>query len=260
MKKVFVCKDSIMGILSAIYDAWKGFRNDDVGIELQDRMEHQLFCDYIEVTEDGRKAAAAERMIKKNLGQQAYWHIYHALLSEDSMKADAVFHTLREARRIPDSKKVMDHLTSPAVEKVFRLSRNVGNEAHFHTEIIRFRELENGVLFSEISPKNRILTCIGEHFTDRFPLENWIIYDKTHQEFLIHRERNNWILLSGEEINWEAADIISENEMEYARLWKGFFNAIAIKERINPSCQRNHLPIRYRGDMIEFEKNPVVRR
>lgn len=47
-----------------------------------------------------------------------------------------------------------------------------------YEEFIRFRELENGILFSEITPKAQILTCVADHFEDRFPLENWIIYDK----------------------------------------------------------------------------------
>lgn len=252
MKKVFVCEDNITGMLSAVYDAWKGYRDADVGIELREKLEHRLFCDYIEVIEDRRKAAAVERMIIKNLGHNTYWHIYHALLSEDVTKADAVIHVLQEARKIPNSKRIMEHLTNPFVEKVFELSRNVGNEAHLHIEFIRFRELANGVLFSEITPKSRILTCIGDHFANRFPLENWMVYDKTHKEFLVHRVQNDWVLVSGEEINWEAADRISERELEYSRLWKGFFQAISIKERENPVCQRTHLPIRYRHDMTEF--------
>ena len=43
---------------------------------------------------------------------------------------------------------------------------------------------ENGILFSEITPKAQILTCVADHFEDRFPLENWIIYDKTHKYVL----------------------------------------------------------------------------
>ena len=30
---------------------------------------------------------------------------------------------------------------------------------------------ENGILFSEITPKAQILTCVADHFEDRFPLE-----------------------------------------------------------------------------------------
>ena len=42
-------------------------------------------------------------------------------------------------------------------------------------------------------------------------------------------------------------------EEEYARLWTGFCQTIAIESRINPRCQRQNLPYRYREDMVEFQ-------
>src|SRR5699024_11655549 len=118
-------------------------------------------------------------MIKKYLGYNAYWDIYHALLSDDEEKGTAVFKSMQESRRIGDSRKIMDHLGNPDVAKVFALSRSVSNEAHLYEEVIRFRELKNGILFSEIAPKSQILTCVADHFSDRFSLDNWMIYDKT---------------------------------------------------------------------------------
>lgn len=253
MKKVYVCDDNITSIYSAIYDAWKESRDAEAGIELRGQINQQLFCEYVEVTAEERKSVVVERLIQKNLGYNAYWDIYHALLSADAQKADAVFRVMQEARFLKDSKKIMEHLTNEAVAKVFQLSRKVGNEAHLFIEFIRFRELYSGVLFSEITPESRVLTCIGDHFADRFPLENWMIYDKTHKEFLVHRERTQWVIVAGEELNREMAGKVSDAEKEYQRLWKGFFHSIAIKERTNPICQRSHLPIHFRKDMTEFE-------
>jgi probable DNA metabolism protein len=42
-------------------------------------------------------------------------------------------------------------------------------------------------------------------------------------------------------------------EENWAKLWKTFFTAIAIEERKNPNCQRNHLPLRFRDLMTEFQ-------
>lgn len=159
---------------------------------------------------------------------------------------------MQEARKIQDSRRIMDHLGNPDVAKVFQLSRSVSNEAHLYQEFIRFRELEGGLLFSEISPKAQVLTCIAEHFADRFPLENWMIYDKTHQVFLVHREREKWRLVWGQELDKQAAARISKEEKEYEILWKGFFDSIAIQERKNDRLQKTHLPLRYRAEMTEF--------
>lgn len=252
MKQVYVCHDTIIGIFSAIYDAWRESRDSEAGIALRGFVTPQLFCEYREVEETEKKSIAVERLIQKNLGYNSYWDIYHALLSDDGEKADAVFHTMQAARTVGDSKKIMEHLSNPHVAKVFELSRRVGNEAHLFMEFIRFRELENGVLFSEITPKNQVLTCVADHFSDRFPLENWMIYDKTHKVFLIHRAKTHWFLVEGEELDTEASLRISSAEGEFERLWKGFCESISITERENPICQRNHLPLRFRGDMTEF--------
>lgn len=253
MKEIYICNDTITGMFSAIHDAWKVSRDKDAGIALRGAMVPQLFCEYTEITESEKKSIAVERLIKKNLGYNAYWDIYHALLADDPAKADAVYHTMCEARNITDSTKIMDHLSNHSVAKVFELSRRVANEAHLFTEFIRFRELENGVLFSEITPKGQVLTCIGDHFTNRFPLENWMIFDKTHEEFLVHPAHRNWLIIKGEVLDKEQAGAVSQKELEYERLWKGFCTSISIKERENPTLQRNHLPLHFRGDMTEFQ-------
>jgi len=159
-----------------------------------------------------------------------------------------------EARNIPDSRKIMDHLSHPKVRRVFEISRKVSNEALYYREIVRFKELENGILFSEIEPRAQILSCLGDHFSNRMPLENWMIYDKTHRMFLVHEKQKKWILVLNEEIDIYAIKKSSAREVLYAKLWKGFFESISIKERESYERQRQHLPLRYRDYVTEFQK------
>ena len=185
MKQIFVCNDTITGIFSAIYDAWKiVLSSGETGIALKGMMNQELFCEYTESVESEKKAIAVENMIKKNLGMEVYRNIYYAILAEDAKKANAVLGMMQEARRIHDKRKIMEHLSHKQVRKVFCFQ-----------EFIRFSELESGVLFSKIAPKNQVLTCIADHFANRLPLENWMIYDETHQMFLIHRKQQNWFLV-----------------------------------------------------------------
>lgn len=254
MKTIYVCGDSITGLFSGIYDAWKeGKTEDECGIAFLGSVEAELFCDYVEVEEKEHKAAAVEKLIRRHLGQKSYWDIYHAALSEDKEKGNAILGTMLAARKIPDSTRIMEHLGHPKVEKVFELSRSVGGEAHNYKGFLRFRELENGVLYAEITPKNQVLTCIAPHFSDRLPLENWMIYDKTHRMFVVHEAKKKWVLVWDEGVDLSISDRISEKEKEYANLWKSFCKTIAIKERTNPRCQLQHLPLRYRPDMVEWD-------
>ena len=189
-----MCTDTITGLYSAIHDAWKEKRDSEAEIEITDSGQRQLFCEYKVVEESRDKALRLERMIKRYLGYNAYWDIYLALLSDDPEKGTAVFRAMQESRRISNSRKIMEHLGNSDVARVFAMSRQVSNEAHMYEEVIRFRELENGVLFSEIAPKSQVLTCIADHFADRFPLENWMIYDKTHECFSFTDNKRSGLL------------------------------------------------------------------
>lgn len=256
MRTIYICTDSVTGIYSGIYDAWKQAvvnRQEGCGIALKGQVEQELFCEYTEVEEDLKKAAAVDRLIRKNMGEKARRDLYYALLTEDPEKGNAVLGTMFAARSLPDSRKIMEHLSHPMVEKVFELSRAAGGEAHNYKGFLRFRELENGVLYAAIRPKAQVLPCLAPHFADRLPKENWMIHDRHHGQFTVHEAGKKWVLLQQDpEEKLEIRFQVSDAERQYARLWKGFCRAITIEERRNPACQLQHLPLRYRSEMTEF--------
>ena len=139
------------------------------------------------------------------------------------------------------------------MRRVFELARFTANEAHYHVEFLRFKELENGILYAEIGPKNNILTFIMPHFADRLPLENFVIYDEIRNIYAMHPARGEWYLVYGEEGIRQAEHHFSEGEKKYSELFYSFFHTIAIKERNNYGLQRNMLPLRYREYMTEFQ-------
>lgn len=253
MKTIYVCSDTITGIFSAVYDAWRQEKSEEeCKIAVRGILEQELFCEYEEVEETQKKAQAVEVLIKKHLGRKAYWDIYHAALSEAPEKGTVILGTMLAAKALPDSTRIMEHLSHKKVERVFELSRSVGGEAHSYKGFLRFRELVNGVLYSEIAPKNQILTCLAPHFADRLPLENWMIYDRTHGVFVVHEAEKKWVLVLDEGFDRSMSQNVSFKEPEYARLWKSFCRTIAIESRKNSACQLQHLPLRYRKDMLEF--------
>lgn len=147
----------------------------------------------------------------------------------------------------------MGHLTAPFMQTMMELEQNTKNEAHFWVELLRFEELENGVLFGRINPKNKILPYLAEHFADRFSGENWVIADTVHKTVLIHRKNEGCVFASMDEVDFDALVLqYSEEEEDLQNLWKLFVETIAIKERVNKDLQRQMLPLRYRKYMKEF--------
>ena len=262
MRTIYVCEDSLTGIFSGIYEVWKRkMTAEEAGLEVGDSFERRLFCEYIFCKAEERKALAVIRMIQKNLGVDVYEKISYALLSADRRKADMVFRAMLEAKKLSRKDRLMEHLGNEAVRAVFGMYRQVANEAHHYKGFVRFRELKNKTLFAKIEPKHAVLPCIAEHFADRFPQENWIIYDKTHEVFLIHEKGKRYYFLqqymcmkgdsgSAQKI----AGGFSEEEMDYETLWKGFVQSISVAERENRALQNQNLPLRFRTNLVEFSK------
>ena len=262
MRTIYVCEDSLTGIFSGIYEVWKRkMTAEEAGLEVGDSFERRLFCEYIFCKAEERKALAVIRMIQKNLGADVYEKISYALLSADRRKAEMVFRAMLEAKKLSRKDRLMEHLGNEAVRAVFGMYRQVANEAHHYKGFVRFRELKNKTLFAKIEPKHAVLPCIAEHFADRFPQENWVIYDKTHEVFLIHEKGKRYYFLqqymcmkgdsgSAQKI----AGGFSEEEMDYETLWKGFVQSISVAERENRALQNQNLPLRFRTNLVEFSK------
>lgn len=262
MRTIYVCEDSLTGIFSGIYEVWKRkMTAEEAGLEVGDSFERRLFCEYIFCKAEERKALAVIRMIQKNLGADVYEKISYALLSADRRKAEMVFRAMLEAKKLSRKDLLMEHLGNEAVRAVFGMYRQVANEAHHYKGFVRFRELKNKTLFAKIEPKHAVLPCIAEHFADRFPQENWVIYDKTHEVFLIHEKGKRYYFLqqymcmkgdSGSAQN--IAGGFSEEEMDYEALWKEFVQSISVAERENRALQNQNLPLRFRTNLVEFSK------
>lgn len=262
MRIIYVCEDSLTGIFSGIYEVWKRkMTAEEAGLEVGDSFERRLFCEYIFCKAEERKALAVIRMIQKNLGADVYEKISYALLSADRRKAEMVFRAMLEAKKLSRKDRLMEHLGNEAVRAVFGMYRQVANEAHHYKGFVRFRELKNKTLFAKIEPKHAVLPCIAEHFADRFPQENWVIYDKTHEVFLIHEKGKRYYFLqqymcmkgdSGSAQNITGG--FSEEEMDYEALWKEFVQSISVAERENRALQNQNLPLRFRTDLVEFSK------
>ncbi|MCI9068002.1 MAG: DNA metabolism protein [Lachnospiraceae bacterium] len=249
--KIFLCEDSLEGIFTGIYDAWaRDPGHGHVRLSLKDQYEPELFAEYEEIEPDDGKSEKVARSIQRKISGEAFRVVCRAAFSVRAFRADAIYRFLIEGFRY--GSVVLRRLQNPAVAEVFALSRKVANEAHQYLEFIRFEQLANGVLFAAISPKSRVSTLVAPHFADRFPGENWVIYDDVREEAAIHGAGEDWITAK---IPKDQADAFLEaygSSDHYEDLWKTFFHSIGIRERENPNCQRNFLPVWYRKHMTEF--------
>ena len=255
MKRIYLCDNSIDGIFTAIYLAWSS-RYGHANIKIEEKSEGskysniELFAEYEAVDTDYELAAKVSKSIKEKISVEAFEMACRVALSDYNGKADLIYRFLILGFSVGSS--IINHISNEVVNRVFRVDKNVNNEAHHLLGFLRFSEKEDGLLTSVIHPKNNVITIITPHFADRLPGEKFLIYDENRKIATFHIPGNSWILAQVPEFEQSKLEEITINEDEYRDLWKVFFNHIAIKERINPKLQRNNLPIRFRGDMTEF--------
>ncbi|MEY8351865.1 TIGR03915 family putative DNA repair protein [Lachnospiraceae bacterium 54-53] len=252
MKTVYLCENSVEGILSGIYAAGtggKGHANVKLGLmENEDTME--LFCQYIEVPADVRQAEKVEQAIRKKISEEAFRAVYKAALSREPDRVDKIYRFLIYGFRTGPS--VVHMLQVQEVYDIFRMCRYIDNETHLLTGFVRFAEMEKGLLVSRIGPENDVLVLLAPHFSDRLSGENWVLYDENRKKAVLHPAFRPWFLADLVTSEWEERLHKASEEDEYQQLFKCFRRSISIKERTNPVCQRNHMPLRYRPYMPEF--------
>lgn len=254
---IYRCEDTLESIFTAIYNVYEDkHSNDEVLLALDD--EPRLFAVSLEVVADGVKVEKVVRTIRRQFGETDYRSLCLALASPDEEKAQAVYKTVAGGL-VTKCKEghLFDNLADDSVNKAFKLARSADREYCHLRGFVRFEELEGELMYSQIEPKNNVLTFLMPHFADRFPEENFIIHDVGRNLFGIHRADNSdinesaWCLVQGENM-WPENMKISSNEIKYRELFKGFCSSIAIDSRRNAALQRNMLPLHFREFMTEF--------
>jgi len=173
-------------------------------------------------------------------------------------------------------------LAREPVHSVNRIARRVAHEAHKFKGFVRFREVawsdhphpasghplpegegthcplspreRPGVrgktfLYAVIEPDADILNFIAPHFCERVGDRPWMIHDLARSQAAVY-DLTQWRLVR--EIDLAGAPVYTPGEEACVRLWRGYFERLAIPERRNPRLQRQHVPVRYRRNLVEF--------
>ena len=253
-EKYLICEDSIEGIFTGIYDAYalrEG--HEHIHIQVGEVNNYRLFADYLYIQPDPVKTDKVAGTLRRRLGEQAYLSICRAAASYNKEeKGDAIYRTVVDGITAGSGSRVMENLKNPYVAKTFELARYTANEAHYEMEFIRFQELEQGILYAVIGPKNGVIPFIMPHFADRLSIENFMIHDENHGLFGVHPAKKEWYLVSEPARFAKESLQCSQKEVKYRDLFTIFHKTIGIKERENKRLQRQMCPFRYQDYMMEF--------
>ena len=143
---------------------------------------------------------------------------------------------------------LLTRLSDETYLPLLKAVRHLSGEVELLRGFVRFSEFD-GVLGAEIEPKNRVLPMLRHHFCERYRNETFFIYDRTHREALLYSGGVSRIVPL-EHFEMAQPD---EQEASYRRLWRRFYDTIAIKERRNERLRMTNMPKRYWNTMTEFQ-------
>ncbi len=242
---MFVIDGTFEGLLCALFF---GFSQKMVPADIVDETyQLDLFHQSYQIETDEVKAKRVARGIVEKGGYDSYRQIYLAYLCVHEKRYLALYQFA--AMLLTQGRVAKYAISTEAGARVLQLSKFASNEAHMMKEIIRFSVLGNGVMFAKFAPKSDCMELVLDHFSRRFSAQGLLLCDTVHKKAGIFQPPREKIIVPIEKIpNPEPG----EEEKRYRKLWKQFFESVAIKERLNPKCQNTHLPKRYRLYMTEF--------
>lgn len=234
---------SFEGLLTCVHESY--YKKElPLLIFNHDEVQETLFP-VKEITTDIELAAKVKDSVKSKISGEALRLVRLCYYSNTEAREVLILNFLRLGYKV--GSKVTSMLAHDTVRPVIKTAQAVSRESYFFLEFLRFSDYD-GALVAIIEPKNFVLPMMYSHFCDRFPSEQFLIYDKTNNyAFAYHNGEKNLFLLDKLEL-----PEVGEKELMYRTLWKQFYKTIAIEGRINLKLRMSNMPKRYWTHMTEF--------
>lgn len=240
----YIYDGSFDGLLTSIYEVY--YRRGDIeDIVPKDSMEENFLVQKVFISTDGEKSRKVYEAIKNKISEEALKRVFYAYLSELPRHGITILKYLQLGFKF--GPQVDLNLSNDIILKMDNINYKVGMEKHRMLGLIRFKQLENGILYSSIEPDYNIVGLLAPHFASRMMNENWAIHDVKRGIGVLYNKKE-WVI---KDIEVTDSLIIKEDEEDYQELWKAYFKSIAIQSRINPKLQKRNMPMRYWKHLVE---------
>ena len=255
---VYVFDNTLDGLLTAVFDSFSLKQQPETLLGEGEQLP--LFAEELHhVLTDGEKAGRVWKGLEKHLSKDGLRMITLSWLSEERTLNQPLFNFICKVFRLPAVSGIERNASDPDVLEVRNTCRRVLHEQLRMKQFIRFQKAKDGTYLAVVSPDHNVLPLITNHFADRFNDQPWLIYDaKRHYGFYYDGETVIRVTFEDEaSVPFDLtngkldADVLSENDKIFQDLWRTYFKAICIKERMNPKKQLNDMPRRYWKYMTE---------
>jgi len=244
MQSVFLYDGSFEGLLTAIFEVYE-LKAEKARIIAQSHYESSFFDKKHVVITQPDKAKRVWKGILKNAKPIDANLIYRCFLSELAGMEQNIFNYIQLL--FIHKKSIAKDFGQPDVFRLAEINKKIGREKHRMEAFVRFRKTKDDIYFSSIAPDFNVLPLIENHFKKRYADQVWCIYDVSRNYGLyydlekvevVHIELPLSILSSSK-------SVFEDEELNYQKLWKNYFESTNIKARANQKLHEQHVPRRY---------------
>ncbi len=254
---------TIDGLLTAVFEAFALHEQPEMLLSEGDPVP--LFCDRLyAVPTDTEKAGRVWKGLEKRLPKNVVRMLAVSFLSEMRELNNPLFQYICKVFRQPEGTEGIErNFADPDILAVTNIARKVSHEQLRMKQFVRFQKAKDGTYLAVISPDHNVLPLVIDHFADRFNDQPWLIYDaKRHYGFYYDGTGKPVRITFADEsaVTFNLAngrlndDVLSDDDQLLQDLWRTYFKAICIKERLNPRKQLQDMPRRYWKYLTEKQK------
>ena len=252
---LFLYDRTFDGLLTAVFDAF--VRKQFPTVLLGEGEPLPLFHDEVfTVVTDEEKSARVWRALEKKLSKQALTMLTVSYLAEEPELDIHLFNYICKA--VKAEKSIETFFTDEDVRYVTDAFRRVRYERLRMMQFVRFQKAKDGTYFAIIRPDYNVIPLIIPHFEDRFADQPWIIYD-VRRNYGCHYNGHDVMEVTftddGRTFDPRTGkldkELLAQDEQLFQDLWRTYFKAVCIKERLNPRKHRKDMPVRYWAYMTE---------
>ncbi|MDR2774896.1 MAG: TIGR03915 family putative DNA repair protein [Tannerella sp.] len=243
---IFFYDKTFEGLLSVVFDAFSLKMFPEKLLPTGDTIPMFTDATHTVVTVKERSMRvwnALHNKLEKNVCNM----LMHVWLSELDGSDELLFRYI--SKTFAADRKIEYNFGDVDTLDVHKIARKVSHEAQYIKQFIRFQKAADNIFFAPIKPIFNALPLTIDHFTDRFSDRQWVIYD------LRRKYGYYYDLCTTKEITFTDDDrllsgkldesLMADDEKLFQDLWKGYFKAMTIKERINPRLQKKNMPVRF---------------
>jgi probable DNA metabolism protein len=252
--KDYIYDNTFQGYLTAIFKLYEA-KAFDAGLYREALYEGHLLNDPIYIHTDREYASRVTIGILQKLGEEWFTTLHKVYLSECVEGDKLGFEALRLGFKW--GKNMLEDEGHEIIQPFLKLSRKVSRETHNFLGYLRFAKLSSGIYYSQFEPTYNLLPLLAPHFADRLKDQSWVIHDTRRKMAAFYNQKSWYInpLVASSTLDY------AEDEISLQNSWRGYFEALAIKERSNLKLQQQKIPKKYWNFFTEdigvFKQNTI---